>query len=505
MKCDLYYVAPVRSTLGEYKHNGGRRILFNVRRTELKQLGTIAAHSGVLKGGAANIIPLKVAALAQDISGNTALSSHIPDPVHIFDDLLRKYYPVFVACLERDRVKIETGVWAPVMWANESWWLDSPYALVHSLHVSENDAGRIAFAESPEKLMADRYIVMKPGRYLSRFFGESLSEATIKYWAERQAARGCPTELKFVEGTDADKDEWVRVYRVGPKSCMQGEDTVSVYAHDHSVLRLAYMQQGEEIVARSIVREDRKEYIRCYPSPNNAELTRLHTAMVAALEAAGYSHGDLDKVYLDKVPVDGSRFMMPYLDGCNYTHVTEVRVSGQDLWRVGDHGIDAQTQEGYVDINPTRCDDCNDRMSEEEACYVESHDRTVCNHCLSHNYVCAIGRRGHEDYYSPDDCVEVGDQWYVIDYANDNDIYQDERSGDYYHLDDLCMTAEGYIHCDNCAGLDVDDEDGNSYAHERLVVQTHDGRTIMRCESVCVDGEVFHQDDEEVKEEKEIA
>lgn len=509
MKQHLQYIEPTRSVAGAWKHRCPP--MFQYRRAHLKKLGAQMASNGVMTKP---MVPVKVAAFCMEAM-NLGLGEAWDHDTHAM--MAGLMGPEWAAAMRMAMGKF-CGQWEPVVWKDTSWWNSSPYSLIHQLHQSTENPANVAYAEGLQKMQAERYTSTKAGRYLTKYFPE-LGEATIKYWAERQASRACPAELKFIASDD--KAGWVQVYAVGPESCMQGEESVSVYAHAKSVLRLAYLVQGGEIHARCIVRDDKKEWIRCYPNTSSTERQRWHMAMEAAVEGAGYSHGNFDGVHLDKVrhPNAGkydNKWMMPYLDNgsgrrCN----TYVDDAGSTLV-VGSDGIEAQQQDGYVDFdNQATCDECGNRMDEDGSCYVEGEEISVCEHCYQNEFVCAIGRRGHETTVRHSDAIYVGGQWYHTDYLSDNDIYACEDDGEYYHMDDLCYTSRGHVHSDRVTALDEEDSDGNNHAHDNDIATTHDGRTIHEDDVVTetINGVdvVFHKYDdidaykEEHNEEKEEA
>jgi len=510
MKTHLQYVEPVRSAAGTWKHSiydGVKE--FAAHRRILKEVGQRIAKAKVMD---APLDPIKLAKFVMQFM-NEVGDSRWADCVKpwgfsqriMLADLMG---PEWRAASYEAQAKFASH-WQPVVWADESWWTDSPYSLVHFLHQSVENPANVAYADSPEKLKAGRYTSTKAGRYLTRFFGGDdgvLTETQIKYWAERQAARACPAELEFIASDD--KAGWVKVYEDGPSSCMRGATSVEVYAHAKSVLRLAYLVQGDEIKARCIVREDKKQYIRCYPNTSSMEGQLWHTAMQKAIEDAGYTHGNFYGVHLDKVPYPGARdyenkFIMPYLDsGVGNRCDTCVEESGDGkTFIVGSDGIDAQQQDGYVDLDGQfECDECGTNMQEDDGYFVESEEITVCEACFSDRFVTAIGRRGHETTIRCDNAIEVGGTWYDLDYLSDNDIYQCDHSDGYYELGDLCSTSRGYIHVDHVTALDEPDSDGNDYAFDGDVVTTHDGRTIHEDDAVTetINGVdvVFHKDDD---------
>lgn len=399
--------------------------------------------------------------------------------------------------LSRDNLRFSSGHWDRAPWVDEPWFACSPAATLHSLHIPKDDKnkGLVAFADTTAKLHSDRFTVMRPGRYLTQYFKDKLSEEEIKHWAAQYTALFEPAVLQFIEGNDAAG--WERVYDEGPQSCMKGESCVRVYAHDKSVLRLAYQTQGECIISRCIVREDKKEYIRVYPSQD----CTANTALRMALEALGYTEGNLRGVLLRAIETNyGEGYVCPYLDSGDGAFSPCVELTykdGKEYLVVGSDGMDAQTTSGVADDNRRDCDDCGDSVHEEDTYYVEHGDRTVCESCYNDNYTSAIGRHGHEVAAPNDEVIhcESDDYYYVERYASDNDVYQCEQSGDYYKLEDLVNTSRGLLHTDYCVELCITDSDGNDWAHKDDVVETHDGRTIHKDDAV-LRTVYFHKDDD---------
>jgi len=503
MRKHLRYTEPKRSPIGEYLQ---REYDLKENRADARLLGLAIAQSGVMKHKP--LIPLAVVEMVTEIYGRSALATSVRNHGAIMlDGLLKSLLGEEMAiAIERDEARFDSGYWEPVAWAQEFWFRNSPLRLLHSLHLPREEAnlGMVAFAESPAKLMADRFTVMKPGRYLSRFFSDKMEERTLKKWADKVAAAGIPlSPLQFVEHDDAPG--WMRVYNDGCESCMKGHEEVEVYAHRKSVLRLAYQMKGTEIVTRAIVREDTepKQYIRAYPNTTSIENQKLHTAMVSALEAAGYEHGNLKGVLLDSIEYEGDSdgYVCPYLDSGNrgsYVYLTVVRVEGREYLRVGNSGMDGQQQNGYVSEEDMQtCEDCNDTIDEDDSCYIPSCERTVCESCRDNNYTNAIGRRGDEDWHCNDDCIycEGNGNNYVEQYANDNGVYQCEVSGDWCEEGDMVTTSRGMVETSRAVELDVDDSDGNSWAAESDTVTTHDGRVIHENDAV-MRTVYFHKDDE---------
>ena len=181
---------------------------------------------------------------------------------------------------------------------------------------------------------------------------------------------------------------------------------------------------------------------------------------------------------------------MPYLDGGCVSvdeHCDHFKV-------VCDGDYEAQNSSGMMYSSGTTCPCCGNTVDDEDGLtYVELRGESICQSCLDDRYRYAYGRRGHQDYYPEDDCVqcESDHEWYVTYYASDNGVYKCEISDEYYSIDDLsvpdCGAFEGqYVHCD--------------YIHE-----LPDGETccIERYEDDFDELVAAHSDEDEEEEEEE--
>ena len=405
-------------------------------------------------------------------------------------------------------IKFNSGTWIPVPWVSASWANHSygtPLYPHHFVHISEEDPLQVAYADSVDKLIADRFTRTKPGRYLMKFYDNVLSESEIRTWAERVQAMAAPAELVFIASDDPAG--WQHVYRDGPSSCMQGEDCVRVYAHDKSVLRLAHLVQGNNIMARCIVREDTKEYIRVYPNTDGSENNKWHMSLRERLEGMDYTHGDMEGVLLDCVEAGGG-YLCPYIDSGNGSYMSASRVirgGGEYLLLSRDGDWDAQNTSGVINEQRCTCPECGDDYDDDDDfVYVECRGESICSYCADHNYTYAYVSLRHQDYVPDDQAIycESDGEHYALDYANEANVYQCEVTCDWYDLDDLCQTSRGLVHADRCVALDVDDSDGNGYAYKKDAVQTHDGRTIHEDDAETRDdGLVYHENDEQVETE----
>jgi hypothetical protein len=158
--------------------------------------------------------------------------------------------------------------------------------------------------------------------------------------------------------------------------------------------------------------------------------------------------------------------------------------------------FDGQTQAGYVGNTGIICDDCGDREDEDDAVYVDHGDYHICQRCYDNHYVRAYNRRD-AIIMRIEDAVycESDEEYYHPEYAGYHDVYECQHDGNYYKMDDLVNTSRGLIHTDYAEHLDVEDSDGESYAHKDDVVTTHDGRVIHKDDAV-LHTVYFHKDDD---------
>ena len=381
---------------------------------------------------------------------------------------------------------------------------------LHMLHVSQRDAKQIAYYPTVKHMREGREIRTTLGSYLSTYATlYDISQAQIKQIVDRYNAelmRTANWEVAFADHNDPDL--WEQIYKDGPSSCMAGESAVRVYAHEHSVLRLAYLvapatdEYGDdEILARCIVREDEKGYIRVYPVPNSSVEGRF---LLTYLEANGYGRQvNLDGALLtyseDKY---SSGLICPYLDrgdgGCQTVSITYQH--GRQYLLCGGGDIDADTTNGLIN-NGTICDCCGCTYDDQnEGAYVDSTDQNVCDSCIESDYTMAYDRYGYVQLFLRDDCIfcESDSQYYVEDSAGNpvNGVHQCEVSNDWYHNDDLSLTSRGWV-CERlCVVLDYDDDDGNSRAYEDDVITLHDGQVCHVDDAVKHNDEYYHKSEE---------
>lgn len=196
----------------------------------------------------------------------------------------------------------------PLLWHNEVWWRDGHTIWKwHFAHMSTERPGMLAYTADEGKGERDIQTVLKPGRYLEKFFKSRLSEKQIKYYATWSVTGARPPSawdnypMKIT--TDGEQIAWV--YKNGIYSCMR-KISDSARAYGAGDLGVAYLEGGpptgcvnadRRVVARTIVWPEKKMASRIYPTPNyysedgflgQEDSLACQTALRAKLKAEGY-------------------------------------------------------------------------------------------------------------------------------------------------------------------------------------------------------------------------
>jgi hypothetical protein len=405
--------------------------------------------------------------------------------------LVKKLEPELINISDKWR----NGEWLHIPYADYLGEMDNGFLLskqqniqvLHNIHESIEDPVLIAYYPTLEHLRLKRIIKTKLGKYLTKYQRElGLTDAQIKFMVENHNARlqaRSGWNVKFIESNDPDG--WSRIYADCEfKSCMNTETKakpyVRSYAHNRSVLRLAYLQSGDIIKARCIVREDdpdNLQWIRIYPAPeNSAEGTYLKSY----LESNGYKRGDLMGVLLKTWWHDEGCWASPYVDWGNgdEPYGDYKSIDGEHYIKVNQDGdLSLNHTDGTTWREDEDEDDDDDYMSCHccgDSTHYDDLNDDICDHC-DRNFTWAYGRSGECEYVRNSDVVEVGDESYDMNHINQYDIYLCEHEGEYYHLDDLVNTSMGYIYHVYAVALDHADNDGNDYAHEDDAMDLPDG------------------------------
>ena len=391
---------------------------------------------------------------------------------------------------ERESKRMRDGTYKAI----PQWFLEdvsekySYYLAVKMKHAFyahiASDGVSIAFTPNQEKLVADRQVVSKIGRFISKTYNPYAKENNLQpisaeniaaisnLW--RTAVNEQPAQLMYAEQS---RDAIAEVYTNSPNSCMSsdtdefytgGIHPTEVYATDD--IKLAYIKRGLRITARCLINKTNDQYTRIYGDS---------ATMKPLLKALNLTSGDLTGARLLRIDnTQESGLVMPYLDGECAIYST----NSDEYVKVGrgvEHLGQADSTQGMLEDHGMCCDDCGDHTHEDCIHYIESNDRHVCESCVDCNYVWseydqtmirqedAVYVEGH-DYIDENNhnIVECNGSYYLEDEIHEYDIV--EINGDYYPLDEcvMCEYSEEFILTDDATecegGVYVADE----YARE---------------------------------------
>jgi flagellar biosynthesis regulator FlaF len=193
----------------------------------------------------------------------------------------------------------------------------------HFLHMSVEDPYSVAYTADPEHGLKDKQTKLSLGRYLTKhaLMLGNLTEDRIRQNVELLKARTRTDNMKLA----TTAEEITRVYLSGPHSCMKkppkrhGEAGFVTHVHpctiyaDHEHLRLYYLEDDlGTIIARALVREDTKQFIRLYGD----EMIRYKLAVLGYRTVGNFLGLTLPMIPLQRP--DGTTvndaWLMPYID-----------------------------------------------------------------------------------------------------------------------------------------------------------------------------------------------
>jgi hypothetical protein len=405
------------------------------------------------------------------------------------------------------RFHIHDAVWDAVYLTRPRDWQQ---LVLEYPHRAETDHNRIAYTRDERAGESDKQTVTTIGKYLMRHF--DLPDHEIRDIVARHT---CNDMMYFVHTVD----EMVTVVNSGPHSCMKWDSRSyincddGIKRHPYAVYdpkygwHMAVRKDGAAIVGRALCVDtgSEKYWVRSFKKGENYSYS--DEVLEAWLKSQGYHHEDgyLSGQKLALIPAECG-FLAPYIDGdvqdvTRYSSHLEIESRGE---------YTCNETQGYVsDTSKIDCEDCGERIDEDEAHSVGRYeDRSVCQCCREDNYTECVSRHGRWRLIHNDDVVyvESQDQHYDTDYLDANGIVELEN-GDYekddnavevndewYHVDDERLVVDyDCVHrlLDEC----VEMHDGR-YALEDECVELHDGRYALsdECWKCAGSGNWYHND-----------
>ena len=363
------------------------------------------------------------------------------------------------------------STYSQVVWWQKAWWRESRDTRDHFTHKSAKNPALIAFTPDDDKGERDIQVMISPGKYLRRFFGNVLTDAQIKFWATWQSTSERPESILKSSGLQFawKPSEIEDIYISGPRSCMshhaRGYDShihpVRVYgAGDLAIAYIRSDDDDEKVLARALVWPEKKVYGRVYPTPDSwradgftsfEESRDIQRRLEDLLISEGYmsdsesGHKRFDGARLLGVVDDDDYVVVPYLD---HSYGFDDHGDYLVMRQRGYGSYEAQETEGRVCIEDRRpqCDHCGDRVDEDDARPVvvefRSNGRprsleTWCRRCVDYH---AFNCEGIDEYVSDDlESVDVGDRVYSRPYAEANNCHQSDLSGEWFEGDPVTM------------------------------------------------------------------
>jgi len=372
-------------------------------------------------------------------------------------------------------------------------------------HKSITDPNRLAYTRDERSAMHNgdsdaKAVVTTIGKYLTRHFPDASSNLI----------RDIVAQYTYGGSTVITKDMGKMVHAVihGPRSCMSpsfdllcgdNEQRHPYAVYDPSLgWGMAVRTDTDGMVlGRCLVHEsdEGKGFVRSYKREREySSNSGADEAIEAYLKGLGYAkwRGWPDHIRIMRYELRRGGFLMPYIDGGNQ-HVDDC---GIEHFHISQHnGWEACSTSGYINCNSCTCDDCGERMDEDDSYPTGYHGDNHVGPCCIDDYTLAYGRRGDEYRVLNDDAVRVGDDYYHTEYLSDNNIVE-LHDGEYEDSDNAVYieSADAYYHCDDediCYAEDTSryelredcwrcEESGNYYTDDE--------------DSVEVDGKLYHPD-----------
>lgn len=346
-----------------------------------------------------------------------------------------------------------------------------------------------------------------------------LDENKRRKLGEAFIAASAPLTLRILrndEPNDNLEREWVRLYRqiAVDYSCMRDNpnNAVACYAVPDNHLGLAYWEDHEgNLMSRSIVNTETMTFSRVYPSASETVGGLAISEGERLLEAAGFAKDPditMEGVCLNYQETDDDIIVCPYIDGNDAPSVSKSgRYLVVDMSGGGDYKAQNTSTYGIVegmDGNRTQCEDCGDRFDAEyEGAYIDSHG-SVCDSCLSENWVYAYtssrGPNRGEEYIRTREAVEYDGEYYLDDseVLAANGLYRCSQCDDVHEIDDMHNVEDEGMTCEDCcvqlSYTYYEDADYRA-ALPADTCETHDGETILSCDAVEIDGETYFKDE----------
>lgn len=369
-------------------------------------------------------------------------------------------------------------------------------------HVSQ-DGDRLAYTRSAAAGVQDRQTLTSLGKYLARHF--SYLPANVLRDA---AALFTPDKFEIwdtIEGI-------VRGVQDGPPSCMKWLDHTDIDTHPYSCYTpqngwtLAVRISEGVIAGRCLchTKNDTTIFVRSFKQCVANGYSHSDVALESWLKAKGYTHEHEWRSYCQIDTRGGELF--PYIDGACQRVDENGFITPYGQYLCTDTGGDAANADGE-DEDSEYCHECERRR--ESGTWTGRHEDTwVCDSCMD-DYTFVTGCRGNDYYVADDRAVEIGGNYYDVEYLSDNDIVE-LADGDHAKLDDCVCIDSGWCLTDSDSLVYYDNEyhllsdEGVIELHEERP-GTDDRHAHIEDTWTCADtGYIYHNDTPYIEIDDEI-
>jgi hypothetical protein len=341
----------------------------------------------------------------------------------------------------------------------------------HYVYAPDNrgkNSDMIGYTASVADGRADKQKLLRLGRYLKKYFAIPDHEIEKIVRAYKAGTASADFTYRIV----ADTETINRAYET--ELCAEGSTYVScmhgkfsgptrpyhVYAHGEDAA-LAILERDGKIIARTVVSRLKHRFIRCYSVERKPEYC---TQLEHFLRADGYEKGNLVGVRMRYIESCG-RVLIPYFDGsASYATRDGNELVGTNYRDSADYECCNTDGEG-VDLHRTACNDCGERVDDNELTCVG--DAMICDHCLDHHYIYGWVDRRNQEYMSRDDAVE----------GCNGDYYASDISGAWSDSDGILHFECDHTTCACCDSI----LDGDS------VLEVDSDNYCFECASTCAE------------------
>lgn len=333
-------------------------------------------------------------------------------------------------------------------------------------HLALKHAGQVAFTLNDEHGFNDRQTVIRPGRFLERFYPDLLTTLERDRFVAACTQNTAPLTMTIARTTE----DIVALYNVvndryDGGSCMQrkpeakyswqSDMDAGLQPHPCSVygesdLGVAYLGPVSAVRCRVVVWPDKKRHC--------GKFYGQEAALRAALEAAGYSQGSFVGARMRYVACDNG-IVMPYIDPCS-----TVEHDGGN-WLILGHGdIDARVTQGWTEATDSRgtCEHCSDATDRDELddhggrCESCDNQRACCSSCDDTIWTDNDEYTSHDNGVWCESCADGLRRTCGIAGCDETWIEEtltrtQRRRRDNDGTSTLCLSCEGdYTYCSDC-------------------------------------------------------